>query len=181
MAANNLLAKKYSVAAFGLAKKLNLLDVFEADLGKFVGAFSKVMLKELSNPAISREDLQKVVAELGAKLELNQNVINFLTVIAEQRRINNIAAITKSFSKLVKAEKNILEADVISAVDLDANSVAEIKDVLAKKYAGKAIKLNQIVKKDILGGVQIKIGSVLIDASLKQQLANLNKQFQSIL
>lgn len=181
MAVNNLLAKQYSLAALNVAKKLNLLDVFESDLQKLSAAFSKEMLRDLSNPVISKDALIAVVSDLAAKLSLNENVTGFLKVVAENKRISNIKQIAQSFSDLIKSEKNILEVEVISASDLDEQSLVEIKELLAKKYSGKNIQIKKSIKKDILGGVQIKIESMLIDASLKQQLINLNQQFQSIL
>ncbi|MES2677234.1 MAG: ATP synthase F1 subunit delta [Pseudomonadota bacterium] len=181
MAINHLVAKKYASAAFNVAKKLNLVDQFAVDLRKFSDAISKSMIKELSNPAISRDDLKKIIAELGTKLTLHKETITFLEVVAEERRIANIGAIELSFAKLVKIEKNILEVEVFSAADLDGQNIQDIKTTLAKKYVGKIIEIKQSIKKDILGGLQIKIGSTMIDASLKRQLLSLNQQFQSIL
>ncbi len=181
MAYNNLLAKKYSLAAFNVAKKLNLVDQFEADLNKFSLALSKTIIRELSNPAISRENLKTIIADFGAKLSLHKQVISFLEVVAESRRIAGIAAIGIQFTKLVKAEKNILEVEVFSTHELDAKTIEEIKLALTKKYAGKTIEVKQLIKKDILGGLQIKVGSTMIDASLKRQLLTLNQQFQSII
>jgi F-type H+-transporting ATPase subunit delta len=107
--------------------------------------------------------------------------MSFLEVVARERRISSIAAIEKSFIKLVKKEKNILEVEIISVSALDDQNVEEIKEILAKKYDGSSLEIHQTINKDILGGVQIKIGSMMIDASLKRQLTALNQQFQSIL
>ncbi len=181
MAINRLLAKKYAVAAFDVAKKLGLIDQFEIDLEKFSAAFSKSIIKELSNPAISREDLGNIVADFGSKLSLNQQVITFLEVVAKARRISDIEIIKNNFVKLSKIEKKILEVEVFSVQNLDEQNIQNIKEVLSKKYFDKTIEINQSIKKDILGGLQIKIGSTMIDASLKRQLIALNQQFQSIL
>ncbi len=181
MAINRLVAKKYALAAFNVAKKLNLVDQFLLDITKFSAALSKSMIKELSNPAISRQNLRKIAAELGTKLSLHKQTITFLEVVAEERRISDIGAIESGFIKLVKAEKNILEVEVFSIQNLDAQNIQDIKTVLAQKYANKIIEIKQSIKKDILGGIQIKIGSTMIDASLKRQLFSLSQQFQSIL
>ena len=181
MAINRLVAKKYALAAFNVAKKLNLVDQFAVDIAKFSAALPKSIIKELSNPAISKENLKKIVAELGTKLSLHKQTITFLEVVAEERRISDISAIESGFVKLVKVEKKILEVEVFSAQNLDAQNIQDIKTVLAQKYADKIIEIKQSIKKDILGGLQIKIGSTMIDASLKRQLLSLNQQFQSIL
>jgi len=181
MAINRLVAKKYALAAFNVAKKLNLVDQFVLDITKFSVALSKPMIKELSNPAISRQNLRKIVAELGEKLSLHKQTIKFLEVVAEERRLSDIGVIESNFIKLVKVEKKILEVEVFSIQNLDAQNIQDIKTVLAKKYADKIIEIKQSIKKDILGGIQIKIGSTMIDASLKRQLFSLSQQFQSIL
>ncbi|MFT7087785.1 MAG: F-type H+-transporting ATPase subunit delta [Rickettsiales bacterium] len=181
MAINSLLANKYAIAAFKVASSANVIDKFEGDLRKFVSILSESILKELSNPAISREHLVEIISDLSSKLSLNEKVMSFLEVVARERRISSIAAIEKSFIKLVKKEKNILEVEIISVSALDDQNVEEIKEILAKKYDGSSLEIHQTINKDILGGVQIKIGSMMIDASLKRQLTALNQQFQSIL
>ena len=181
MAINHLAAKKYARAAFGAAKKLNLIDQFLSDLGKFSALLSPSTIKELSNPEISKADLKKTIADLGIKLSLHSKVISFLEIIVDARRIAEIGAIHHNFAKLVKVEKNILEVEVFSATSLDAQSVQALKLILETKYTGSVIEIKQSVKKDILGGLQIKVGSTMIDASLKAQLFSLNQQLQSIL
>jgi F-type H+-transporting ATPase subunit delta len=170
MAINQLIAKKYALAAFSLAKKSNLIDQFLGDLKKFSDFFSNSTIKELSNPAISRVDLGKMVVELGEKLSLNNKVIAFLETVAGSRRISGIKLIEKHFSKLVKVEKNILEVELISAIQLDEQTIQEVRSTLQKQYSKLTIEIEQTIKKDILGGLIIKIGSNMIDASLKRQL-----------
>lgn len=173
MAINQLIAKKYALAAFNLAKKSNLIDQFLGDLKKFSEFFSGTTIKEISNPAISKINLAKIVVELGEKLALNAKVITFLEMVASARRINEIKAIEQHFVKLVKIEKKILEVEVISAVQLNAEVLQEVKATLQKQYSGLEIEIKQTIKKDILGGLVIKVGSNMIDASLKRQLSAL--------
>jgi F-type H+-transporting ATPase subunit delta len=183
MAINQLIAKKYALAAFNLAEKSNLIDQFLGDLKKFSDFFSDATIKELSNPAISRINLGKIVAELGEKLSLNNKVVVFLETVASARRIGEIKAIEKHFSKLVKIQKKILEVEVISAVELNSETLQEVKSTLQKQHSDLSIEIKQTVKKDILGGLVIKIGSNMIDASLKRQLSalkiSLDQQLQN--
>lgn len=175
------LVSKYAKSAFSFAKKANLLDQFGADLKKVATTLNDAMIEELANPAISRINLAHIIDELAAKLALHEQVVLFLKVVAKARRINIIHAIEKQFSILVKKEKKILEVEVFSAQNLDEQSLQEIKAILQKKYSDQKIELIQIIKKDILGGVIIKIGSVMFDASLKRQLFALSRNLQSIL
>ncbi|MFT6106956.1 MAG: F-type H+-transporting ATPase subunit delta [Rickettsiales bacterium] len=181
MAINNLLAKKYAIAAFNVAKKANIVDQFSADLKNFVSSLPKSIIKELSNPAISKASLKDIIIAFGDKMSLAGEVVSFLEIVAQERRISNIVAIENHFAKLVKNEKNILEVEVFAAKSLDDKEIEEIKSILVKKYVNNSIEIKQSIKKDILGGIQIKIESMMIDASLKRQLSALNQQFQSIL
>jgi F-type H+-transporting ATPase subunit delta len=179
MAINHLIARKYARAAFGVAKNLGLLDQFFADLNKFANALSDAIIEELANPAISREDLAMVVAQMAQKLSLHEQVIKFLEVVAAARRINISRTINEDFAHLYKKEKKILEAEVFSVDKLSDDEIKSIKSVLEKKYNSAAVEITQTIKKDILGGVVVKIGSFMIDTSLKSQLINLEAQLQS--
>lgn len=181
MAISQNIARKYAKSAFNFAKKLGLLDQFCVDLKKIADNFSESMAEELSNPAIAKADLAKLVANIGEKLSLHPKVISFLEVVARARRIDGIKLIEDNFSKLFKIERKILVAEVFSVAELSADNVQEIKSSLIKKYPDNSIEIVQTIKKDILGGVVVKIDSLMIDASLKTQLLNLNQQFQSVL
>jgi len=173
MAINRLIAKKYALAAFNSAKEDNLIDQFLVDLKKFSEFFSRDTIKEISNPAISKNNLEKIIFELGEKLSLNAKVLSFLEIVAGARRINGIKIIEQHFEALVKIENKILEVEVISAVQLSAEILQEVKDTLQKQHSGLVIEIKQTIKKDILGGLVIKVGSNMIDASLKRQLSAL--------
>ncbi len=170
MAVNQIIAKKYALAAFNSVKQDNLIDQFLVDLKKFSEFFSSDTIKEVSNPAISKINLEKIIVELGEKLSLHAKVLSFLEIVAGAKRINIIKAIEHHFETLVKIEKKILEVEVVSAAQLSAEILQEVKDTLQKQHSDLVIEIKQTIKKDILGGLVIKVGSNMIDASLKRQL-----------
>jgi F-type H+-transporting ATPase subunit delta len=176
MTTKQTIAKKYAFAALALAKDNNLIDQFLIDLQKFSAIFSAAVSKELSNPTIPKSDLIIIIAELGQRLSLSDKVIDFLKVIATARRILFIKEIEQNFIRLAKKEKNIIEADVISAIQLNDELLQEVKIILQKKYINFTIEVTQTIKKDILGGLIIKIGSNMIDASLKKQILALKNE-----
>ena len=179
MASTSIIANKYARAAFNIAKKDGLIENFLSDLKLFTDNFKENFIKELSSPEISRSALGEVIAEVSKKLAISPKVTQFLITIAAARRIKLINEIYKNFSYLTKIDKNILETEVISVITLNDKQLEEIKSTLQKKYPGKIIEINQAVDKDILGGVIIKIGSLVIDSSLKNQLAQIMAKFQS--
>jgi F-type H+-transporting ATPase subunit delta len=181
MAINQNIANKYAKSAFSFAKKLNSLDQFSHDLKKFTDNLQDSLIEELSNPAISKSSLESIINEIATKLSISQPAVNFLKVVSGARRIGGIRLIEENFSKLVKAEKKIIVAQVFSTTKLTSESLEEIKSDLLKKYPGNSIEIIQTIKKDILGGLMVKVGSLMIDASLKRQLSVLGSQFQSVL
>lgn len=181
MAINQLIAKKYALAAFNVGQKSNTTHQFLTDLEKFVNSFSHDIAEELSNPGISKNDLGKVVRQMADKLGIGGQVANFLVITAEARRIGVIKEVYSNLVKLVKVSKKILTVEVLSVQSLNGEDLQKIKLFLQKKYPHNVIEINPIIKKDILGGVIIKIGSTMIDASLRSQLLSLNNQFQSAL
>ncbi|MFT6332863.1 MAG: F-type H+-transporting ATPase subunit delta [Lentimonas sp.] len=181
MASSHLASKKYSIAAFNVAKRSSLIDQFESDLAKFSLSLPASAIKELSNPTIRRQALGEIITAIGEKLSLHKKVNEFLVVVASARRISQILEIKEEFSKLVKKEKNIIEVSIISATDLDEKNVDEIEKIVANKNQNKSILIKRTIDKNILGGVQIKIGGTIIDASLKTQLSKLKTEFISTL
>lgn len=179
MASAAIIANKYAKAAFNIAKKDGLVEKFLSDLKLFTDNFSEKFIKELSSPTISKSALGEVISEVGKKLTLNTKVIQFLVTIAEARRIKLIGEIYKNFVSLTKESKNILEAEVTSVIALNDKQLEEIRSALQKKYLGKSIEINKVIDKNILGGIVIKIGSLVIDASLKNQLDQIMADFQS--
>ncbi len=167
------IAKNYSKALFSAAKSQNLVEESGQSLDKFCHALKREFASELLNPAISKKNLVDIVTKFLEKLEINSLVSNFIKLVAQNRRMSYIKEISQEFTKLVKQEGNIIEVQIISTQSLSQENLLQIKNILAKKYEDKIIEINLELKKDILGGFQVKIGSDLIDNSLKNQLRNM--------
>jgi F-type H+-transporting ATPase subunit delta len=174
---SQLAARKYAAAAFEVAKKLDLIDQFSADLVQFSAIFSPSLIKELSNPAISKPDLVESIADFGAKLSLNKKTIDFLKIVAQARKIAIISQISKEFLSLVKKDKNILPVTITSAVKISKNETSLVEEFLTKKYPQNSFEIDNKIDPQILGGVVLKINSSIIDASLQRQLNALNQEF----
>jgi F-type H+-transporting ATPase subunit delta len=164
-------AKNYAKALFLAAKKAGNLEKVNQELDVFKKYFNADFAHELKNPTISKEDLVKIMQEIAKKLNFSNLVTDFFAVVAENKRLNLFVEIYEAFVKLVQKEQNILVAELISAHKMEISQIEEIKAIIAKKYADKKIIIAPIIKENILGGFQIKIGTNIIDASLKNQIA----------
>lgn len=172
----SVVAKNYAKALFLAARKNNSLKKTADELGVFKQNFSTSFAHELKNPVIAKNDLVRIINDVTQKFGLSPLSSNFFASVVRNRRLNLFPEIYEEFSRLYKQYQNILEVEIISAVKTEKKHIDRVKAVIEKKYPGKTIAVKETVKKQILGGFQIKIGSEVIDASLKNQLENLKKE-----
>ncbi len=174
----SIIAKNYAKALFLQALKTNAIDKVSSDLSRFKQHFSANFAKELQNPAISKADSVKIMANITKKLQLEQLSSNFFAIIAQNKRLNLFLEVYAEFNRLVRAQKNILDIEIISSEKLDQPTIDNISDIIKRKH-NKELEITQTIRKEILGGIQIRIGSTLIDASLQNQLYNIEKNLLS--
>lgn len=172
----SVVAKNYSKALFIAARKSNQIEGVEKELQKFKDNFSTSFANELKNPVISKKDLTNIIEEISKKFELSPLAENFFSSIVRNRRLNLFPEIYEEFMRIVKKFKNIIEIEVISATKTDKVSLDKIKSLVQNKYPDKTINVKEAVNDNILGGFQVKIGSKMVDASLKNQLEKIEKE-----
>lgn len=172
----SVIAKNYAKALFAAAKKSNSIDKIHQELDSFKQSFSLDFARELKNPVIAKADSTKIIKEIAQTIKLGKLTTNFLVAVTRNKRLNLFPEIYEDFTRLTKIYKNILDVELISTEKLDDSALQQIKAAVSKKHPGKEIEFTQTIKKEILGGLQIKIGSDLIDASLKNQLATISKE-----
>jgi F-type H+-transporting ATPase subunit delta len=172
----SVVAKNYSKALFLAAKKNNSLDKVAGELEIFKENFSTSFAHELKNPVIAKNDLVKIISQVSEKFKLGNLTSNFFASIIRNRRLNLFPEIYEEFSRLIKLEKNILEVELISPAKTNKEQLEKVKNFVEKKYPGKKVAIKEVVQRQIMGGLQIKIGSELIDVSLKNQLESLKKE-----
>ena len=172
----SVVAKNYAKALFAAAKKSNALDKITEELENFRQSFSLDFARELKNPVISKVDSTKIINDIAKNLNLGKLLSDFLTAVTRNKRLNLFPEIYEEFTRLNKIQKNILEVELISTTKLEKAAIEKIRASVGKKHLGKIIEIKETIKKEILGGLQIKIGSNLIDASLKNQISNIGKE-----
>lgn len=173
---NSIIAKNYAKALFEIAQKSDNIDKIQENLNIFNKIFDNGLKKELKNPTISKQNLVEIISKICEKVGVQGVVADFLLVIAKNRRISYFQEVNSVFDKMVKEEKNIIQVEIISASSLGESEISRIKDEISKKNQGKKVEIKSKIQSKILGGVQIKIGSNLIDASLRNQLKSLEEK-----
>lgn len=168
------MAGRYASALFDLANEQKALAEIEKDLVKFQAMLDdsadlKAMVK---SPVISRDDQGKALGALVAKASIGTTTGNFLKLIARNGRLFAIEDMIKAFRAQSARQRGEISAEVTSAVALNEAQLAELKSTL-KAAVGKDVHLATRVDPSLLGGLVVKLGSRMIDSSLRTKLAGL--------
>ena len=174
------LARRYADALYELAEEQKALDAVAADLRgmKQLLAESKEFQTIAAHPRLTRAQLVKAVQQIAASAKFGGLTANFLALVARNRRLNELNAIIESFLAEFAARRGEFTADVRSAKPLTPAQMEQIAASLREMAGGK---VHIAMKEDasLLGGLVVKMGSRVIDASVKSRLARLERQLKS--
>ncbi len=168
------LAGRYATALFELARESKAVAAVEASLAKVQAALSDSadFAALTTNAAISRDAAKKAVAAIAKAMQLDPLTSKTLGVLAENRRLGETGAVAKAFATLAAAERGEMTAEVTSAHPLSADQIKAIAAKL-KARVGRDVAINAKIDPAILGGLTVKIGSTLIDNSIRTRLNTL--------
>ena len=168
-------AGRYASALFDLAKEQNAVAAVEADLGKFDAllGMSEDLRNLVQSPVVSATEQGKALAAVLAKAGIGGTTANFVALVAKNRRLFVIPQMIANFRTLAAKARGEVTAEVTSAQPLTDAQTAALKESL-RASAGNNIILATKVDVSLLGGLVVKIGSRMIDSSLKTKLANLS-------
>lgn len=168
------MAGRYASALFDLAKDAAQIKDVEANLGKFQALLdeSEDLRRMVRSPVISTEDQARAIGALATKAGIGGLAGNFLKLITENRRLFAVADMIRGFRALAAKERGEVTAEVTSATALTDAQVTQLKSTL-KAAIGKDVTLDARVDQNLLGGLVVKVGSRMIDSSLKTKLQNL--------
>ena len=178
---NTVVARRYANAIFALGKKdgdaaLSSRGECLAALGEMLAAAPGLDLT-LKSPVIGVSEKKAVLDKLLTKLKADETMRNFCFLLADKERLVFLSEIATWYGKLLDEAKGIIRGQCITAVQLSADKKSKLKDTLQQK-AGADIELTFAVDKDILGGMVLKMGDRVLDASLRAQLGILRETFQ---
>ena len=168
------LAGRYASALFGLARDERQIDAVARSLDALSSALvdSRDFAELVASPMVGREDAAKAFAGLAPELGLDPITAKFLGVLARNGRKSELRKIIRLFKRIAAEHRGEISAEVTTAHPLKDDQVAALKAQL-KKRAGRDVTLDAQVDPDILGGIVIKLGSEMIDASIRTKLNRL--------
>jgi F-type H+-transporting ATPase subunit delta len=167
-------AGRYASALFDLASASGKVADIETDLVTFQGLLdqSPDLVRLVRSPVIATDDQNKAIAAILDKVRISGLAANFLKLVTSNRRLFSIQDIIKAYRALAARSRGEVTAEVTSAVPLNNEQTAALKETL-KASVGKDVTLQARVDPSLLGGLVVKVGSRMIDSSLKTKLQNL--------
>jgi F-type H+-transporting ATPase subunit delta len=169
------IAEVYARALFQAAQERGRLDEIHEQLGQYADALNenRQLAVFFFSPYFSSEEKKDGLHRAidGA----DPTFVNFLEALVERHRMPAIFRIRARFEELWDEAKRLLPVLLTSAVELDESTVREIGERIGEQ-AGKRIELTRSVDPDILGGIVLRVGNVILDASIRERLEKLRKQ-----
>ena len=168
------LAGRYALALFELARDERQLDAVGASLAALKRALaeSEDLRTLVASPLVSREESERAAAATAEALGLDPLTRNFVGVLAKNRRLSQLSNVIRAFDMLAAGHRGEVTAEVVSAYPLSDDQVGALKAKL-KDRTGRDIAVDLSVDPSILGGLVVKVGSRMIDGSIRTKLNSL--------
>ncbi len=177
----NAVSKRYANAFFSIGK-----DKGDTELAKYANALNAIAnameenpnLKELIvSPVLTNEEKKNLILSLLNLIQAGDIEKNFCSLLVDKGRLSLLPAIALDFSKMLDDARGISRGLVVTAVELENEKEAEILSQL-EKQTGRKLELAYSVDPQILGGIVLKVGDMVYDASLRAQLDNLRESIK---
>ncbi|MEP6967601.1 MAG: F0F1 ATP synthase subunit delta [Pseudomonadota bacterium] len=165
---------RYARALFDLGAETNTLDAVEADLKSFKAMYAKSadLRALLASPAFSAEAKAAGLAAIAERAGFDGVTRKFLGLVVANARASALPVIIEAFERLSEARRGVVSAQVVTAVPMSEGQAADLAAAL-RAALGKDPRIEARVDPAILGGVKVRVGSRLYDASLKSKLDSL--------
>jgi F-type H+-transporting ATPase subunit delta len=175
------LAHRYASALFDLAEDEKGLAELEADVGRFATLHdqSDDLQRFLRSPVYSAEEQARAIGAVLDQAGIKGMVGNFIRVAAANRRLFAVPEMFRAFRKLAAARRGEVAAEVTSAEPLSDKHVADLRAAL-KTALGKDVALDTRVDPSLIGGLIVKVGSRMIDGSLRTKLNSLKLAMKEV-
>ncbi len=175
------IAARYATALFELSSEADALDALEADLDTLGAALrdSDDFGALIHSPIHSRAEQGGAIAAIGEKAGLSQTTRFTLALMASKRRLFVLPAMVSALRALIAEAKGEVTANVSAAAALSDDQESTLAATLKARF-GKEVKINMAVDESLIGGLVVRVGSKMIDTSIKAKLANLKNSMKEV-
>ncbi|MEM6577569.1 MAG: F0F1 ATP synthase subunit delta [Pseudomonadota bacterium] len=175
------IAERYATAVFDLCLEAGALGDLEKNIEDMSAALavSAELSEMISSPIVSRTEQEAAIAAIAKKLNLAAPFANGLALMAQKRRLFVLPQLLRQLAERVADHKGEVTAEVTSAVALSAAQSKKLADTL-KAQVGKTVKVNATVDESLIGGLVVKVGSKMIDTSIRARLNSLQNAMKEV-
>ena len=171
-----LVEKRYAEALLNLSVSRNDIEAYRSELGSFLEVYNgnddlrRILLNDTIEGSIKVDILQNV---LGGRL--GPEILNFLKLLVEKQRIKHLPGIYTEFNALADKKTNTIKIEIYSAFPLDELQIEGIKEKYRQIYGTDSARALVTTDRSLIGGIKVKIGDRVVDATLKSRLEELKK------
>ncbi|HEY9782984.1 MAG TPA: ATP synthase F1 subunit delta [Leptolyngbyaceae cyanobacterium] len=179
-AVNEQVVEPYARALMSVAQGNNLTEQFGEDVRSLLNVLqtSEQFRDFLANPFINAEDKKAVIGRVVGD-SVNPSIRNFLMLLVDRRRIILLEGICQQYLTLLRQLNQTVLAEVTSAVELNEAQQQSVRDKVISMTNARSVEIETKIDRDLIGGVIIKVGSQVVDASIRGQLRRLSLRLSS--
>ena len=175
------IAGRYAQAVFDLVREEGALDRLSAEIESLRTTLngSADLRTLIGSPMYSREEQESAIVAIAGAMGLSQIMTNTLRLMAQNRRLFTLPPLVDRLAELIAVERGEVTADVVAAAPLSDEQERRLTETLAQK-SGRIVKLNTRVDESLIGGMIVKLGSQMIDSSIRSKLASLQNVMKEV-
>ncbi|HAX73924.1 MAG TPA: ATP synthase F1 subunit delta [Firmicutes bacterium] len=174
------IASTYATALFDIALEANILEDVKSDFDALVKALNeeKQIMDILRHPKIDKKE-KKSLLNLAFSTHANKMLVNFIMLLIDKDRIENVFEMQVTFNELVNTHLGITEGTVYSAVALTEAQLQQLTDTFTKKLNQK-VQFNTVIDSSLIAGYKVNLNNMVYDNSVKLQLKNLKNNLMNV-
>ncbi len=175
------IAQRYASAVYDIAKESKKVKALEADLDALQDAIaaSDDFRALINSPIYTRDQQSAAIGAIASKMKLSPTMSNTLQLMASKRRLFVVPALVRTLRDVIAEDKGEIAAEVTSAKALTKAQSDKLAKSL-KKTTGKTVTINETVDESLIGGLIVKVGSKMIDTSIRSKLASLQNAMKEV-
>jgi len=173
-------AKRYAVALFNAAVKMDVAEQVRGDLAGFDELIrtNAEFRNYMRSPQILTEAKKELVAKAFAE-ESSGLFVTFVMLLIDKKRLDSVSEIAEAYTHLYERSQGIIEVKAITAIPLDRDLEVETRETI-EKHMGAQVRLVKSTDPDIIGGMILIIEDKIIDGSIRHQLGTLRKELSQL-
>jgi len=178
MARRDTAARRYAEAALEIGRADGTLDQWERDLERLSAALADDQLRTLAeHPAVPYAEKERVIRRVAG--DVSPEALNLVLLMIRRGRPRAIPRMVEHFANLVRRERGVSLAEVRTALALDATQREAVMERL-HELTGDEIEINEVVDESLIGGITVRIGDRLYDASVRSRLERLRARLTAV-